>query len=90
MVRSFFCLPMLHSTQFWCRLLAMKTLNDYLHYYREQLALGDIQQAYRGLMKFIIALKTHLKNHFPAYFVSGSVYQGWMDFTHFVFTPVAP
>jgi len=33
--------------------------------YREQLKKGVINKAYKGLMEYIMALKTHLKNKYP-------------------------
>jgi hypothetical protein len=32
-------------------------------------------------------LKTHFKNKYPDYFVSGSIYYGYMDMTYFSFIP---
>ena len=34
-----------------------------------------------------MALRTHFKNKYPDYFVSGSIYIGYMDMTYFAFTP---
>jgi hypothetical protein len=64
----------------------MKSFNEYVNEYRKQLARGDIQQAYRGLMDYIRGLKTHLQNKYPDYFVT-SIYQGYMDMTYFSFFP---
>ena len=55
--------------------------------YREQLKKGVINKAYKGLMEYIMALKTHLKNKYPDYFVSGTIYYGYMDMTYFSFFP---
>jgi hypothetical protein len=57
--------------------------------YHQQLQQGEIQQAYRGLMDFMSALKTQLKAKYPDYQVSGSLYFGYMDMTYFSFTPPA-
>jgi len=54
--------------------------------YREQLDRGTIQKAYRGLMGYVMDLRTHLQHKYPDYFVS-SIYQGYMDMTYFSFTP---
>ena len=32
-------------------------------------------------------LRTQLKNKYPDYFVSGSIYYGYMDMTYFSFFP---
>lgn len=57
--------------------------------YHQQLQQGEIQQAYRGLMEYMSALKTELKAKHPDYQVSGSLYFGYMDMTYFAFTPPA-
>jgi hypothetical protein len=55
--------------------------------YRTQLEKGFIQKAYRGLMEYILDLKTHFKNKYPDYSVSGSIYYGYMDMTYFPLFP---
>lgn len=65
----------------------MESFQDYMNEYRKQLQKGDIQRAYRGLIKFFNTLKTYLKNKYPEYSVSGSVYYGYMDMTYFSFFP---
>ena len=47
------------------------------------------KRAYQGLMEYILDLKTYFKNHYPDYFVSGSIYYGFMDMTYFSFIPVS-
>ncbi len=64
----------------------MKSLQDYMDEYRKQVEKGDIQEAYKGLMKYITELRLHFKNKYPDYFVSG-VYPGYMDMTYFSFSP---
>jgi hypothetical protein len=39
------------------------------------------------LMETIMDLRTHLNNKYPDYFVSGSIYYGYMDMTYFSFFP---
>ena len=65
----------------------MKTLNDYVREYKRQLQQGDIREGYRGLIKYMMDLKTYFKNEYPGYGVSGNIYQGYMDISHFTFTP---
>jgi len=65
----------------------MEPFHEYINEYRNQLAKGAIQKAYKGLMEYIMALRTHFKNNYPDYFVSGSIYYGYMDMTYFSFTP---
>jgi hypothetical protein len=57
--------------------------------YKEQLAQGAIQTAYKGLMDYMQALKTHFKTRYPEYAVSGSLYFGYMDMTYFALVPAA-
>ena len=65
----------------------MQSFQEYINEYRKQLAKGAIQKAYKGLMEYIMGLRTHFKNKYPDYFVSGSIYYGYMDMTYFSFTP---
>ena len=65
----------------------METFHENINEYRKQLEKGAIQGAYKGLMEYIMSLRTHFKNKYPDYFVSGSVYYGYMDMTYFSFFP---
>jgi hypothetical protein len=65
----------------------MESFNEYMNDYRKQLAKGAIQKAYKGLMEYIMELRTYFKNKYPDYFVSGSIYYGYMDMTYFSFFP---
>jgi hypothetical protein len=55
--------------------------------YRKQLKTGHIQKAYKGLIEYIMEMKLYLKNKYPEYLVSGSIYYGCMDMTYFSFFP---
>ncbi|NLG16189.1 MAG: hypothetical protein GX556_02525 [Fibrobacter sp.] len=55
--------------------------------YKKQMEKGAVQAAYKGLMKYIMDLKTYFKTRYPEYFVSGSIYYGYMDMTYFSFFP---
>ena len=59
---------------------------EYMQEYRTQLEKGHIQEAYKGLMEYIMDLRVYFKNKYPEYFVSG-IYQGYMDMTYFSFSP---
>jgi hypothetical protein len=48
---------------------------------------GVIQKAYKGLMEYIMGLRTHFQNKYPDYVVSGSIYYGYMDMTYFSVVP---
>jgi len=65
----------------------MKSFPEAVNQYRKQLKNGAIQQAYRGVMKYIMGLRTHFTKKYPAYAVSGSIYYGYMDMTYFSVFP---
>ncbi len=65
----------------------MESFHEYMNEYRKQIEKGAIKEAYRGLMKYIMDLRTHLKNKYPYHFVSSSIYYGYMDMTYFSFIP---
>jgi hypothetical protein len=67
----------------------MEPFYEFVIEYRKQLEKGAIQKAYKGLMEYIMALRTHFQNKYPDYFVSGSIYYGYMDMTYFSFFPEA-
>lgn len=67
--------------------LNIESFQKYVKEFREQLEKGAIQEAYRGLMEYIMELKTYFKNKYPDYFVSGSIYFGYMDMTYFSIIP---
>ena len=62
-------------------------MNRYIKSYKEQILKGDIQKAYRGLMDFMMNLRNHFIKEYPADFISGHLYFGYMDITYFPFTP---
>lgn len=68
-------------------LTKMGSFHENMNEYRKQLEKGDIQQAYRGLMEYILGLRTYFKNKYPDHYVSGSIYYGYMDMTYFAFIP---
>jgi hypothetical protein len=65
----------------------MNAFHEYMDEYRKQMRKGDIKEAYKGLMDYIMDLRTHFQNKYPDYFVSGSIYYGYMDMTYFSFFP---
>ncbi len=65
----------------------MESFHEYINEYKKQLEKGVIKEAYQGLMKYIMDLRTHFKNKYPDYFVSGNIYYGYMDMTYFSFFP---
>ena len=65
----------------------MESFHEYINEYKKQLEKGDIKKAYKGLMEYIMNLRLYFKNKYPDYFVSGSIYYGYMDMTYFSFIP---
>lgn len=65
----------------------MASFNEAMIEYKKQMEQGAVPKAYQGLMEYIMTLKTQLKNKYPDYVVSGSIYQGYMDMTYFAFLP---
>ncbi len=65
----------------------MESFNDNIIEYRKQLEKGAIQKGYRGLMEYIMGLRTYFSNKYPDNHVSGSIYQGHMDMTFFALSP---
>lgn len=64
----------------------MQTIQDAMNELREQLRIGSIQKAYRALLGYMMDLRTHFKNRYPSYSISG-LYQGYMDMTYFAIIP---
>jgi len=67
----------------------MDSFHEAMMEYKQQMQQGVIPQAYRGLMVYLLKLKTNLKVKHPEYNVSGSLYFGYMDMTYFSFFPDA-
>ena len=65
----------------------MGSFHESMNEYKKQLEKGAIQKAYQGLMEYIMDLRTHFQTKYPDYFVSGSIYYGYMDMTYFSFIP---
>lgn len=54
--------------------------------FRRQIEKGSIQKAYRGLLSYMMGLRTHFMHRFGASAVSG-LYQGYLDMTYFALFP---
>lgn len=65
----------------------MGSFHEDMQEYKKQIEKGAIQKAYLGLMEYISGLRTHFKNKYPGYAVSGSLYFGYMDMTYFSIFP---
>src|SRR4030042_4810405 len=65
----------------------MEAFNYIMQEYRDQLKKGIIQKAYKGLMDYIMDLRTYFKNRYPEHSVPGNIYFGYMDMTYFSLVP---
>ena len=65
----------------------MKPFHQSMNEYKELLKKGDIQAAYQGLMQYFRDLRTHFKDKYPEFSVTGSIYYGYMDMTYFSLFP---
>jgi len=65
----------------------MESFNEYMNEYKKQIKKGIINEAYKGLMEYIMDLRVYFKKKYPDYFVSGNIYYGYMDMTYFSFSP---
>ncbi len=65
----------------------MTTFYESINEYRLQMKKGVVPQAYKGLMEYILSLRTHFANRHPHYSVPGSIYFGYMDMTYFSLLP---
>jgi hypothetical protein len=57
--------------------------------YKKQMEIGDIREAYRGLMEYLMGLRAYFSNKYPDHIVSGNLYNGYMDMTYFSFSPAS-
>ena len=64
----------------------MESLQEYVNEYRKQMEKGTIQKAYKGLMEYIMDLRTHFSKKYPD-FAPGNIYHGYMDMTYFPIFP---
>ena len=65
----------------------MELFHEHIDEFRKQLEKGSIQKAYKGLMEYIMSLRNYLKEKYPDYSVSGSIYYGYLDMTYFSIFP---
>ena len=62
-----------------------KSTNQYAAVYKAELEKGDIQVAYKRLVKYVMALKAQLAKGEMRRYHFGNVSPGYMDYTHFPF-----
>jgi len=65
----------------------MRTFHENMNEYKKQIQKGAIVEAYRGLMEFIMSLRTYFNNNYPDYTVPSNIYFGYMDMTYFSVIP---
>lgn len=65
----------------------MNISSDQINKFRAELNKGEIQAAYRGLLDYILRLRTRFQKAYPEFEVPGNVYQGYMDMTYFSVIP---
>jgi len=66
----------------------MESINGYVNEYKKQMEKGVVQKAYKGLMEYIMNLRTHFSNKYPD-LTPGNLYHGYMDMTYFPIFPKA-
>jgi hypothetical protein len=76
-----------YSSYLETRRKKMSSLQADMIEFRKQLERGAIQKAYQGFMQYMLGLKNHFSQNYPDYFVSGSIYPGYMDMTYFSLVP---
>jgi hypothetical protein len=64
----------------------MRSIQEDMNVFLSQLKAGSLQKAYKALLGYMMDLRTHFKNRFPRYSISG-LYQGYMDMTYFAVVP---
>jgi hypothetical protein len=55
--------------------------------YKKRMIHGAVREAYRGIIKFMMDLRTRFEKEFPDLDVSGALYPGCMDMTFFCIVP---
>jgi hypothetical protein len=60
----------------------MKSIQQDIEQFHKHLRTGSIQKAYKALLHYMLALRTHFGNKRPNASFSG-LYQGYMDMTYF-------
>lgn len=65
----------------------MTSFYEAMQEYHAQMQKGILPKAYKGLMEFILSLRTHLQKKYPEYGISNNLYEGYMDMTYFSLLP---
>ena len=67
----------------------MNTFQENVLEYKKQLAKGEIQKAYKGLLEYLLALRAFFEKQYPDWTVPGGLYTGYMDMSYFSIIPSA-
>lgn len=67
----------------------MESLQESINEYKKQLAKGYLQKAYKGILEYLMALRTHFEKQHPDWLVPGGLYTGYMDMSYFSIIPPA-
>lgn len=65
--------------------LMKKTFNEIVAVYKEHLEKGEIQQAYKGLLKYLMKIKAHLGRTLSDQYSFGNCSPGYLDYSYFPF-----
>lgn len=63
------------------------SLGPYIEEYTTQLKTGNISKGYKGLMEYLMGLRTQFINQHATEFKVGNFYQGYMDMSYFPLIP---
>ncbi|GFD72564.1 hypothetical protein KUL113_19840 [Tenacibaculum sp. KUL113] len=64
----------------------MKSLNDYVAVYKEELQKGDILIAYNELVKFVMKLRMDFMKSLSDQYTFAGILHGYMDYTYFYYS----
>ncbi|MHB8136310.1 MAG: DUF7000 family protein [Anaerolineaceae bacterium] len=65
----------------------MAALQESISEYKNQLEKGEIQKAYKGILEYLMSLRTHFEKQYPDWTVPGGLYTGYMDMSYFSIIP---
>ncbi len=64
----------------------MKSLNEYVAVYKEELQKGEILIAYNELVKFVMKLRTDFMKSLSDQYTFAGILHGYMDYTYFYYS----
>jgi hypothetical protein len=64
----------------------MKSLNDVITIYKEELHKGDILIAYNELVKFVMRIRTDFSKKLDHQYSFAKILHGYMDYTYFYYS----